>query len=392
MTATPEDSNLAATNVQAASRHHSRVLHLVPSFTGGGAERQVGYLAKALADLGLDVHVGYLHGGPNLAFLKNTRVTLHRLEVGGNHDVRLPWIIHRLIRKIRPDVVQTWIQQMDVLGGLAARFDSVPWVLSERSSAAAYQTGWKSRLRKIIGRGATAIVANSRVGLDYWQDASTRTLRRTIRNILPLDAIAASSFSAQERSEIAIGGARLVIGAGRLHPEKNWPVLIEALNDVLAKRPDVHAVIFGEGALRDSLLRLISRSPHANRIHLKGYTHDLWKWLKLASCYVSVSPFEGSPNVLLEAIACELPLVVSDIPGHREVLSETAAEFVPSQSAAAVANAIGRVLDDGENMARRAHDTFQVVQQWSPAAIAGEYAALYREIARGNAASNPQTA
>jgi glycosyltransferase involved in cell wall biosynthesis len=382
VTAPPAFTRATTTGPRLPSESALRVLHLVPTFTGGGAERQLGYLAAAMAEVGVDVHVAYLREGPNLKLLNDTSVTLHQLQAGGSHDFRLPWMIHRLVRRIGPDVVQSWLPQMDVLGGLVALLNSIPWVLSERSASLAYQSGWKIRLRKIIGRRATAIVANSAAGLDYWQDASVNTLCRTIRNIVPLQDIASSAFSARERSELALDSARLLVGAGRLHPEKNWRVLIEALDIVLKSLPDVQAIIFGEGTLRDALLEQIARSPFANRIHLEGYTDNLWKWFKVASCYVSVSLFEGNPNVLLEALACELPVVVSDIPAHREVLSEVAAEFVPPHSAAAVARAILRVLGDPDANARRKPGIFGLMEGRSASSIAAEYIALYREISR----------
>lgn len=359
-----------------------RVLHLVPTFTGGGAERQLAYLARELAELGLDIHVGYLRDGPNLKLLEGTSVTLHRLPVSGSHDLRLPWLLRRLLRDVKPHVVQTWLPQMDVLGGLLARLAAIAWVLSERSASAAYLSGWKIRARKIIGRRATAIVANSSEGLEYWRDASSSTIRRTIRNIVPLEAIADSAFAPQERFERLPAGARLIVAAGRLQAEKNWEVFIDALNIALGTLPDVHAVIFGDGTLRHSLQERIARSPFANRIRLNGYTDDLWKWLNLASCYVSVSHFEGSPNVVLEALACQLPIVVSDIPAHRELLSESSAEFVSPHSAEAVASAVIKVFNDDETMTRRAHDSLRVVRQWSGGAIASAYVDLYLEISR----------
>src|SRR6185436_12110902 len=93
----------------------------------------------------------------------------HRIEGLGNHDPRLLVRLVRLLRRARPDVVQTWLTQMDVLGGLAARLVGRPWILSERASALAYPPGLKIRLRERIGRTADAIVSNSAGGDRYWE-------------------------------------------------------------------------------------------------------------------------------------------------------------------------------------------------------------------------------
>lgn len=356
-----------------------RVLHLVPSFVGGGAERQLAYLATAQSEMGVDTHIGYLHGGPNLGRLVGTAAHLHKLEAFGNHDPLLLLRIMRLIRAVGPSVVQTWLTQMDVFGGLAARWSGIPWVLSERTSASGYAGGWKDRLRKRIGLGASAVIANSRIGLEYWNDSPESTVKQTIHNIVPLDAIAAA-VPMQLDASSGLGRAEaIIIAVGRFSPEKNWFILLEALDRALLSRPNAHVAIFGDGPLRASIIKTISGLKCADRIHLNGYTTELWSWLKVASVYVSVSHFEGSSNVLLEAIACNCPIVVSDIPGHREVLSSAEAEYVPVSSPTAVAEAIERVLS-GANRRDSTAAAFQLVQQWSPGSIAAEYCRLYRKI------------
>jgi glycosyltransferase involved in cell wall biosynthesis len=379
-----EAPQTTATGSPTSSDRRLRVVHLVPTFTGGGAERQLVYLSRALAELRVDVHIGYLRDGPNLKLLAGSGVTVHRLEAEGSHDLRLPWTIYRLLKRLDPDVVQTWLPQMDVLGGIAARLASIPWILSERSAASAYPSGWKSRARRFIGRGASAIVANSAIGLEYWRHAAGRTLRRTIRNIVPLDAIAAAEFTPSEREALTHRAAPLIVAAGRLQAEKNWGVFIDALDLALGSLRGAQAIIFGDGTFRQELERQVAGTRFADRIRLEPYTEHLWKWLKVADCYVSVSRFEGSPNVVLEALACGVPLVVSDIPAHREILPGPGAELVAPDSAQDVANALIRILGEGP-VSRRGAPAF--LRDWGAECIAGQYATLYRELSRRDAAT-----
>jgi hypothetical protein len=119
----------------------------VPSLVGGGAERQLTYLVKELVQSGWDVHVAYVHGGPNMGRLEASGATVHRLRALGNHD---PQILGRLvatIRRVKPDIVQCWLLQMEVLGGLASMLTRTPWVFSERSCEEAYPASLKALLR-----------------------------------------------------------------------------------------------------------------------------------------------------------------------------------------------------------------------------------------------------
>ncbi len=123
-------------------------------------------------------------------------------------------------------------------------------------------------------------------------------------------------------------GCRLVLGAGRLVPEKAWITLIDALQLLLPVQPDVCAVIFGEGKLRNQLAQHISASPSlASRVLLEPFTQVIWSWMHAAEVVVSNSLFEGNPNFVIEAMLAQRPLVVSDIGAHREILDEASATF-----------------------------------------------------------------
>src|ERR1035437_1762104 len=98
-----------------------RIFHLIPSLSGGGAGRQLSYLAPELARMGHDVHVAYSNEGPQKPELPG--VVLHRLKSRSNYDPYLIWQLDRLSRRIKPDIIQTWLLQMDILGGLVARLN-----------------------------------------------------------------------------------------------------------------------------------------------------------------------------------------------------------------------------------------------------------------------------
>jgi glycosyltransferase involved in cell wall biosynthesis len=347
---------------------------------GGGAERQLTYLAKELVQLGWDVHVAYVHSGPNMKRLEETGATLHRLRALGNYD---PQILARLlstIRRVEPDIVQCWLLQMEVLGGLASMLTRTPWVFSERSCEEAYPASVKAWLRVKMGLVATAIVPNSEGGDRYWRARAHGPLRsHVIRNALPLEEIAKAPTATVEEAGVA-AGTPLVLSAGRFGPEKNLESLVGAIGLVVASRR-VQAICCGEGPLRKNIEELVAESGLNDHVRTTGYAPNLWSLLKRANVTVSVSRFEGSPNVVLEAMACGCPLVVSDIAAHRELLDERSAILVDPRDPRQIADAIIEVLSDPEGAAKRARVAYDRAQHYSPSAIAREYADLYRELA-----------
>ncbi len=347
-----------------------RVLHLIPSLGGGGAERQITYLARGLAEIGVDVHVGFLREGSNFDRLAASGATMHRIASRGNYDALLVARVMRLIRNVKPQLVQTWLTQMDVLGGAAATLTRTPWLLSERSSPPAYPRPLKHRVRERIGAFAHGIVANSPPGLDVWTRA--RGAKFIVPNAIAFDEIAAAACD----ESLAPPDAQVVLFAGRLDREKNIPTLIAALAQVTEARNAV-AILCGEGPQESETRALIAGRE---RIRMHGFTPRLWNLMKRADALVAVSIFEGNPNVVIEAAAAGLPAVVSDIPAHRAFLGDDATLFVPPGDSNAIAGAILRTLDDRAAALARAANARRAVERWSIEHAAAEYARVYRQI------------
>jgi glycosyltransferase involved in cell wall biosynthesis len=317
--------------------------------------------------------VGILREGCNLQRLLESGASLHRIPSRGNYDVLMVPRIVRLIRRIRPHLVQTWLTQMDVAGGTAALKTATPWLLSERAAPLAYPRDAKHRLREFIGRFASAVVANSPAGLDVWKHNHSPAF--VVPNAIPFDEIDATPAD----DEILPRDARIVLFAGRLAPQKNLPTLIAALAEVTS-RPDVVAILCGEGELEAEVRAMIAATGRGDRIRLIGFTHRLWNLMKRADAVVLVSWFEGNPNVVLEAIAAGCPVVVSDIAEHRAFLGKEEALLVPPQDPAAIANAILRTLDDRDAARARAANARRAVQRWSIDHVAAEYARIYDQM------------
>ncbi len=351
-----------------------KILHLIPTFGSGGAERQLSIIAPALAKAGVECHVGYCQGGQNLAPLLTSPVRMHQLKVAGNHDPRLFWQVLSLIREIRPDVVQTWLLQMDIVGGLIARLTHIPYILSERSSASAYPPGWKTRARSGIGLRASTIVANSQGGVDYWRSFGANVPIHLIRNcITPAEGVTANF-------EDISPSTPLVLFAGRLSPEKNVNILFGALVRVLQVVPACIAVMFGEGPMHSELTERISEMNMVGRIRLGGFTPDLAAWMNRADVCVSISNFEGNPNVVLEAAAQGCPLVLSDIPAHREIFDDTSAWFVKHTSVNDVSNGILQALREKEECSARVARARQAIAGLTLDAILNEYLTTYADV------------
>jgi len=109
------------------------------------------------------------------------------------------------------------------------------------------------------------------------------------------------------------------ISVGRLNEGKNHELLIRSLAKVANKR--IRLYIFGNGVLQELLTRLIVDLKLENQVFLKGFSKDIFSYLKGADAFLFGSNHEGFPNVLIEAMASELPIISTDCPsGPSEIM------------------------------------------------------------------------
>jgi glycosyltransferase involved in cell wall biosynthesis len=352
------------------------VLHLIPTLEGGGAERQLFMLATEQARRGLDVHVAMRRGGVHLQAMKDCGVHLHELGDFRSVNPQLFLAIRRVLKSIKPSIVQTWLPQMDMLGGFAALQNGAAWIISERTSREYYaEIPLVARLRLRLGRFSSAVVANSEDGRGYWRDAAGRgVMTATIRNALDFERIQAAP-----PVSTAVFSGPLLLVVGRFTREKALEVIIRAIGN-FAGRGSINVTMIGEGAERAAIEREIEAASLSVRVTILPYQPDWWGWLKTADGLISMSRFEGNPNVVLEAMAGGCPVVLSDMPAHREIADASSALFVPVDNIPALSAAIGELVADREVALRRAEAASARVSSMTIEAMADAYEAVYNSV------------
>ena len=296
-----------------------------------------------------------------------------------SYDPKIFTQLIRWLKVINPDIVQTWVLPMDVLGGLAALMLGKPWVLREPNSALAYPDSIRFGSRRWLGHWAAAVAANSQGGARYWRSLGFGGKVRVIPNAVPVEEI--EDAAASDLSEFGLGsGQKIMVYLGRLYSRaKNLENLFYAVLPVSKELP-VIALFCGEGPDRPLLEGLVRNHGVAGKIRLPGVTANPWPLMKKAELLVSVSNYEGCPNVVLEAMACGCPVVVSNIPAHREILDEASALLVNPDDPEKIAQAIRTALSAPDEAQRRARLAKEKVMGRSIAAMGQKYEALYQDI------------
>ena len=359
------------------------ILHMIPTLEGGGAERQLYMLATEQVRRGLDVHVAIRRGGVHMQAMRDCGVNVHELGNARSVNPRLFFSIRRMINEIKPSIVQTWLPQMDILGGLGTFRSQARWIISERTSGNYYynEIPTFARLRLFLSRYSSAVVANSDGGEKYWREAGPRSLKlATVRNALDFRLIQETASLYEEET---INTKPLFLVVGRFDREKAHAIIVRALAN-LSDDQQVNVFMIGKGSEKPAIEKEIEAASLSKRIRLLPYQSDWWRWLKVADGLISMGRYEGNPNVALEAMAGGCPVILSDTLAHREIADASSALFVPLDDVHALSRAIIELVTGMGAARQRAEQAFKRVSRMTVSAMADGYEAVYREVLNRN--------
>jgi len=177
---------------------------------------------------------------------------------------------------------------------------------------------------------------------------------------------------------------KLVLAVGRLSKEKGFTDLVTAIQHLKEKQPELglRVMIVGEGREREGIEKAVRRAGLQDQVELIGQVNDVRPYYRIADVLAISSLSEGSPNVLLEAMAAGVPVVATAVGGIPEIVTDgETALLVPARDPAALAAAIERLLCDpslAENLASRAQDLIKT--QYSPVARSQSLGKLYERL------------
>jgi glycosyltransferase involved in cell wall biosynthesis len=323
------------------------IVEVVQRLAPGGIEVVVLELERFLSPT-FDVHVVSLEGTsaslaahwPRTAALGKH---LHGLDKLPGRDVRTVARLYRLLRQLKPVAVHTHHIGPLVYGGLAARLAGVRRLVhTEHDAWHLDQPRQRSLLRVALGLLRPDLVADASAVASQLVDAIPSSRPRIIAN-----GIDTASFSpgdtAAARSSLGLPADAPLIGtAGRLERVKGHDLLFDAFARLPA---DVELAIAGDGSRLEELSALAARAGFAGRVHFLGHVADMPSFYRAIDVFCPASSAEGLPLALLEAQACGVPAVVTDVGGMRDVLAAGISVAVPPGDAIRFAKAVLEQLE-----------------------------------------------
>lgn len=316
---------------------------------GGGAQRMLIQLANVIAARGAAVDFIVGNGRGTARELVSERLRL--VDLRAHRTIRTIPSLVRYLRSARPDVLLTTPLHVNVAAALAWRIAGRPCPLMVREAVHLSTERRRSRLPAYalaphVYRWATYVASVSEgVARDLIE---VHGIPREKVRVLPNPTITSRTLELARRPIDHPWFDRKVpvlVSAGRLTEQKGFKTLLRAVAKVL-EHQEVRLVILGEGSQRQELEQVIEDLGLRQHVDMPGYQPNPYAYIARADLFVLSSEWEGSPNVLKEALACGTPVVSTDCPsGPKEILDGGRfGELVPVGDPGSMAGAILRQL------------------------------------------------
>jgi len=293
---------------------------LIYSLASGGAERVVSILLKELSQkyeielvLMRDIIFYDIPKNIKITFLENSNPT----ENGIFKLLKLPFLAYKY-SKIKSDISISFMNRPNYINVLSNLFKKSKTIISERiAPSQEYKNNTlkdkiSKYLIKTLYKKADVIVPNSKYiayELEKIFNVSTNKIKVIYNPV----------FKPQTLNLKPQTSKFIFIHIGRMEEQKNHNLLIKSF-----KKTNLNAELWliGDGYLREDLEKRVKDLGLRDKIKFLGRQKDVYKFLKKADCFVFSSDYEGFPNVLLEALSCNLPIISTDCKsGPREILA-----------------------------------------------------------------------
>lgn len=332
--------------------------------TGGGPEKTI--LAGArLAAPDIAVTVCYLRDERDAVFAVDRRAAaegVDYVELTERHsfDVSIWRGLRTLVRDRAIDVVHAHEYKTDLLAWMLGRAeDVVPLATAHGWTGHSGREHWLyyPADKRVLARYPRVVAVSSQIKAELVAHGGrAERIDVLLNGIDHVTFHRAPARVPEARARFGIEPGQVVIGAvGRLEPQKRFDLLVEAFAKVAGRHPNARLLIAGDGSLRSALQDRIERSGLSQACRLLGHVDDMVGLHHALDLMVQSSDYEGTPNVVLEAMALETPVVATDVGGTAELAADGRdALIVPAGDLAALTSAMDEMLSKPDAARERA--------------------------------------
>jgi len=301
---------------------------VTPSFEPGGAERVAVNLADHYSGEGMKVKLIAFKGiGP---YLSQVPEGVEIIDLGLSSSRWGFFKLLRTLREHRTDLLISVLRKTNTLVGLTSYFFDIPTMIFCEATTldAVNRSSFLSRsfyrnLMRVTYRQADRVITGSTDTKDHllqYRIVDGKKIAVLGNPVLP-DNVDIMSLEEIVHPWLSDRAFRTILSVGRLHWLKNHRMLISAFAEVREKMDNARLIILGEGKEKKWLMEFARSKKIEDSIDFPGFQDNPYPFYKNADVFVLTSNWEGFGNVLVEAMACKVPVISTNCPGGpREIL------------------------------------------------------------------------
>lgn len=293
--------------------------------------------------------------------------------------------LREFVERKQPVILHSHFQQGTYAALWLKKVLSVPVVVRTAHNVLEWEPGFSGKVKEAISdfiypRWLDAEVGVSKTIVDQLAERYPAH-SKNVRPVLAFNGIVLPSI-AEFPTVITTEETGFIIGAvGRLAEQKGYNHLLAAMVYVLGRHPGAKLVFLGDGELHSVLEAQTRQLNLGDCVEFAGQVNNVLERLRNFNLFVSSSLWEGLPSVIIEAMAIGLPVVATDIPGTREIISDGVnGKLVQPHDPLALADAIIEMIDNPQMRRELSHAGQQSVKQFSIEEIAKTYLKLYESL------------
>jgi glycosyltransferase involved in cell wall biosynthesis len=306
-----------------------KIVFITLSLEGGGAEKILSRLVVNLYNEFDIVLVTFYRKGRYFdELLSLPGLEYHCINAEHGNTFSFAIRLRRIIKKASPDKILSFLYYPNIVTYLSQVGLSTTLIFSERSNHRLYLTNsfkhkiWNWILHMAYKKATSIITVSNESKAALASDFSLPNEKiHTIFNGLNfplLDKLKNEQFTDFKTDD----DVRNILAVGSINRAKNYPLLIESFSVLHSRNEGTRLIILGKGEMMNEINELITQLKLHEAVYMAGYCDNPYKYMKLASCYVLSSSWEGFPNSLLEAMYINGHVVSTDCPtGPSEIIS-----------------------------------------------------------------------
>lgn len=361
-------------------------MYIIPTLSIGGTQRQlVNLIGGLIKKLEYYIEVSTLYkGGPIADELESLGVKINYINMKNIYDL---FGLNRLTRLLKFgdfDIIHTFLFDANFLGALSARKAGVSCVISSRRDMDIWKARRHIRAERIGAKLSKKVIANSNAVKEFivQQEKISHFKIEVIPNGIDLSVFHKDDKRPDLREEFGLSKDHFVIGTiGTLSEKKGQRFLIHSAIRILEVFNQARFIFVGDGPIEGELKKLTKRLNLSDKIIFTGLRKDIPAILSMFDLFCLPSVYESCPNAILEAMACSLPVVTTNVGGIPElVINGETGVLVPPQDTDALSKAIINLMKNGQSGEKMGQLGCKIVKEnFNLARMIGSYMNLYEQ-------------